>query len=355
MTLSNKITRINVSEDITLLQAMQKMDANNVKLLLILENYTFKGLISIGDIQRAIINNFPIESKISQIKRKNVTVCNSTESIEIIKQKMFHLRTEYMPVIDEDNQIVEIHFWDDLFENESEVSQFPLPIPVVVMAGGFGSRLKPLTNVIPKPLIPIGEKTILEEIVGKFTKLGSTEFFFTVNYKSELIKFYFDQITDKNYSIDYLLEDKPLGTAGSLYLAKGKIHSTFFVTNCDIIIDDDYVAMYQFHKEQKNDITLVASIKHLKIPYGTVESGENGELIALKEKPEVVFKINTGMYILEPHLLNTIEDNTHIHITELIENVKQNGGKVGVFPISEKSWYDIGEWKEYQKIIDKYK
>jgi NDP-sugar pyrophosphorylase family protein len=140
-----------------------------------------------------------------------------------------------------------------------------------------------------------------------------------------------------------------MGTAGSLSLLKGKIKETFFVTNCDILIDQDYSEVLKYHRENKNEITVVATLKHFPIEYGTIETGEDGLLLELREKPEVTFKINSGMYILEPHLIEEIPQNKFFHITQLIEEVKSRGGRVGVFPISEKSWIDIGNWDEYFK------
>ena len=130
-----------------------------------------------------------------------------------------------------------------------------------------------------------------------------------------------------------------------------KLITTFFVSNCDILIDEDYSAIHKYHEENKNELTIVASIKNYDIPYGTIESGVNGELISLKEKPQLNFMINCGMYILEPHLLKEIPKNTFFHFTDLIQKIKDRGGKVGVFPISEKSWIDIGEWRFYSKIL----
>ncbi len=146
--------------------------------------------------------------------------------------------------------------------------------------------------------------------------------------------------------------EEPLGTAGSLYLLKGKINNTFFISNCDIIIEEDYGEIYNYHKKNQNELTIVAALKHYAIPYGTLETGDNGILQKLHEKPELVFKINSGMYILEPHLLKEIPENKIFHITKLIENIKKRGGKVGVFPVSENSWKDIGEWSAYLKQIN---
>jgi NDP-sugar pyrophosphorylase family protein len=259
-----------------------------------------------------------------------------------------------MPVVNDENKIIKLYKWNDFFEHKHLEPKFSKPVDVIVMAGGQGTRLKPLTNIIPKPLIPVGEKAIIEVIVDKFVSLGVSQFYFTVNYKYELIKLHFDSITNKNYNLEYVLEDMPLGTAGSMYLLKSKINKTTFVSNCDIVIEEDYNEILKYHLKVKNMITIVGAVKHVKIPYGTLETGEQGELKSFKEKPELTYLINTGFYILEPEILQLIPDNKHIHFTELIEIAQSKGYKTGVFPISEKSWYDIGEWDEYKKIINKY-
>lgn len=219
------------------------------------------------------------------------------------------------------------------------------------MAGGQGTRMKPLTNIIPKPLIPIGEKTIIENIMDSFLEYGCSEFHLSVNYKSEVIRHYFEALANEAYHISYFEEDKPLGTAGSLQLLKDKIHSTFFVSNCDILINQDYGELLDFHRENKNEITVVAAMKHYPIPYGTIETKEDGLLAALIEKPEYTFKINAGFYILEPHLLDEIPRSKFYHITHLIEKLNSENRRVGVFPISQKSWQDIGEWSEYLDFL----
>jgi NDP-sugar pyrophosphorylase family protein len=142
-----------------------------------------------------------------------------------------------------------------------------------------------------------------------------------------------------------------MGTAGSLSLLKNKINKTFFVSNCDIIIEQDYSEILNYHQENKNEITVVAALKNYPIPYGIIESGEFGQLLELKEKPEITFKINSGMYILEPHLLKEIPSGSFFHITQLIEKIKRRNGKIGVFPVSEKSWIDMGELDTFTKHL----
>jgi NDP-sugar pyrophosphorylase family protein len=265
---------------------------------------------------------------------------------------MLRFKMEFMPVISDNGKITNIYFWEDLFINNEDIPCPQFNLPVVIMAGGLGTRLKPLTNVFPKPLIPFEEQTIIERIMSRFTQHGVNTFYISVNYKGELIEYYLNQ-QNLNFHLNYFKEAKPLGTAGSLWLLKGKINSTFFVSNCDIIIDQDYSEILDYHEINKNEITVVAALKNFYIPYGIIDSGENGEYISMTEKPEYTFKINSGFYILEPHLLSEIPENTFFHITELIEKIKRRGGKVGVFPISEKSWKDVGEWDQYLPMLKK--
>jgi dTDP-glucose pyrophosphorylase len=349
----SKIEELLISEGTTISTALQKMDIVGYKLLIVGEkkDKKFLGLVTIGDIQRAIISNTPLDNTVTSIIRKDLIISTIHDNRENIKSVMLKYRLVYMPIIDDDREIVDIIFWEDIFKEEPNQIFPKINLPVVIMAGGFGTRLKPLTNILPKPLLPFGEKTILENIIERFSKYDCKTFYISVNYKADFIQFYLDNLKEKDFTTFLFLEDKPLGTAGSLCLLKDKLIKTFFVSNCDILIDEDYSAIYNYHKMHNNELTIVASLKQYKIPYGTIESGENGELIALKEKPENTFMINCGMYILEPDLLNEIPKDTFFHITHLIEKVKTRGGKVGVFPISEKSWIDIGEWPLYSKVL----
>jgi len=333
----------------TIITALKKMDIERTKLLIVGSENKFEGLLSIGDLQRAIIKNIDLNTPVADVLRKDIIVATDDESREEIKRMMLTIRAEFMPVINQKNEIIDVVFWKDLFDVTKLPPSEKINLPVVIMAGGQGSRLKPITNVLPKPLIPIGEKPIVEHIIDRFVEVGCNEFLFSVNYKSELIEYYFNTMSHPEYSIQYFKEEKPLGTAGSLHLLNGIIKSTFFVSNCDIIIDQDYSEIFRYHKNNGNELTLVAALKHYRIPYGTVETEEDGLLLSMQEKPEITYKINAGLYILEPHLLNEIPKNEFFHITDLIQKIKNRNGKVGVFPVSEKSWRDIGEWDEYLK------
>lgn len=339
-----------ISPDCSLLTAMKQMDAGGFKTLFVFSDDHFEGILTIGDIQRAIIKNVALSDRISSILDRDKVYGFVSESEEVIRNKMRRLRAEVMPILDDEHQLVDVWFWGDLFKKSEASLRENINLPVVIMAGGKGTRLKPLTNVFPKPLIPVGEKTILEEILDQFESIGCTKFFISVNYKVDLMKYYLSQI-EHHYDIEFFQEDKPLGTIGSVSLLKDKISTPFIVSNCDIIIDQDYRDVYDYHTGNKNDITLVTAVKSNKIPYGVVETGENGLLLDLKEKPETTFMFNTGVYILNPNLINDIPEGEMFHITDLIKKVRAKGGRVGCFPVSEHAWHDMGEWSEYLKLI----
>ncbi len=341
-----------INPEESILHALKTMDKLGVKSLLICSSDDIlDGILSIGDIQRAIIKSTSLDMPVSSIIRPNPRVLNNDQSPAEVKVLMVKYRMEFLPIVDsESGRLLKIYFWSDFFQDKVIAPAKQFELPVVIMAGGLGTRLRPLTNVIPKPLIPIGNKTIVENIFERFAQYGCNDYYISVNYKADLIDYYLKE-QNLGYKLHYIKEDQPLGTAGSLSLLKGKISQTFFVTNCDILIEQDYSEMLEYHRENKNEITVVVALKHFSIPYGIIETGKNGLLENLIEKPELTFKINSGMYILEPHLLDEISGNSFLHITNFIANIKNRGGKVGVFPVSEGSWKDIGDWKEYLKLI----
>ena len=339
-----------IHPNLTLLEAMKLMDEIKVKTLFVFQSETFEGIITIGDIQRAIIKNIALNEPVSHILDKNKVYGFISEDENVVKEKMRRMRAEVMPILNDQGELIDVWFWGDLFKKTDFSQRERINLPVVIMAGGKGTRLKPITNVIPKPLVPIGEKTILETILDQFEEIGCTKFFMSVNYKADMMKYYLGQL-DHKYDIEFIQEDKPLGTIGSVSLLKGKITTPFFVSNCDSINEQDYRDVYDYHINNHNDMTIVTMVKSFRIPYGVIETGEDGLMVNLKEKPEHTYMVNSGVYILNPELINEIPKGHFFHITQLMEKVKTRGGRVGCFPVSEESWKDMGEWPEYLKMI----
>lgn len=335
----------------TLLEALQQMDKQKVKMLFVFDDEHFVSILTIGDIQRSIVNKIALETPVALVVDRNKKFAHKNEPMDVIREKMLRLRAECMPVLDENGELADVIFWRDLFEKEETDFRPKINLPVVIMAGGKGTRLKPITNVIPKPLVPVGDKTILEVIMDQFESIGCHKFYMSVNYKADMMKYYLGQLEHK-YNIEFFKEDKPLGTIGSVSMLKGKITTPFFVSNCDSINEQDYRDVRDYHVQNHNDMTIVTMVKSFKIPYGVIETGSDGLMTALKEKPEQTYQVNTGVYILNPDLIDEIPEGEFFHITHLMEKVQARGGRVGCFPVSEQSWHDMGEWPEYLKMID---
>lgn len=349
------IQNLIIGSNVSILDAMYRMDRVRRKLLMVAEDGRLVGLLSIGAIQRALVRGIGPKSPIAGILRKDSIVCRTIDSQEKIKAEMLLHRAEYMPILDEEGHIADVVFWDDFFgsfEHKRAVVA-PYDLPVVVMAGGEGSRLRPLTNILPKPILPIGEKTIVETIMDKFADIGCKRFYVSLNYKADMVERYLNEVNKGQYKLTFFREDRPLGTGGSLSLLKNIINEPFFVTNCDNVLNQDLAEIVESHRSNKNEMTVVAAVRSLKLRYGNLVTGEHEQVVKIEEKPEFVFRVNTGVYILEPHLLREIPENVNYPITDLIETIVGRGGRVGCFPITDGSWWEVGNWEEYRRAIGK--
>jgi len=225
---------------------------------------------------------------------------------------------------------------------------------MIIMAGGQGSRLDPFTRILPKALIPIGDKPVSEVIIENFLRHVSGDIYLILGHKGEMIESYFKNNTD-DYRIKYLHEGKaPLGTAGGLKLVPKKFPNTFFLSNCDTIIKAGFDDIYTFHKKNRYEITVIGSMQHFKVPYGVMEIGSGGKLKRIKEKPEHDFLVNTGMYVMEKRILKYIPSKSPSHVTDLIRKVKKHKGRIGIYPVSEKSWFDVGQWDPYKETANHF-
>lgn len=332
----------------TVLEAMQKMDVVAKKVLFVIENEKLVAALSDGDIRRWILSGGGLQESIEKIANFSPKYIKESEHININKY-MKQKKIEALPVVDEELKVVQIYFWDDEVVASKKKK---INLPVVIMAGGMGTRLYPYTKILPKPLIPVGELPISEIIMDKFHDYGCDRFYLIVNHKKNMIKAYFGEVK-KEYSIEYADEDKPLGTGGGLGLLKNRLDTTFILSNCDILIEEDISKIYKQHKQENNAITMVCSLKNFRIPYGVVEFGEHGSISQMKEKPSISFFTNTGCYIVEPYVLDEIKEDENIDFPDIIQRCKDKGMNVGVFPINEKQWMDMGQLEELKKMEDR--
>ena len=333
---------------------IKKMDVENKNSLVVInEKDKVCGIFSLGDFRRAVFNGLDINNNLSKVINKEfkyvIDGCSKTEIREIfIRNSLIH----DLPVLDKSFHFIKTINRNDILDKEElSLEKYNLKdIPVVVMAGGKGKRLDPFTRVLPKPLIPMNNKPIILEIMNSFNKFKAKDFYISINYKGQMIKGYFHE-HKLPYNINYLEEENPLGTAGALKMLKSKIKNTFFVTNCDILIYSHYPSIIEFHKKNNHDLTLITSMRNYAIPYGVCDIDKTGELIKMREKPEFDFLVNTGLYVLEPKLLELIPDNKSFDMSDLIDELNKKKMKVGVFPVSEKSWLDVGQWENFSQIL----
>ena len=345
---------ITVKPDITIRQAMKQLSETGKKCLIITdEENMLLGTFSDGDLRKAILNGTAMSDSLESFYQQKPTILVKGKYDLIEAKKLFsQYKFDLIPVVDENGTLKDVLFWESVFSNGSNKQKGKLNVPVVIMAGGKGKRMEPFTKILPKPLVPVHEKPIIEHIIERFLEVGCSEFHLTVNYKAHILKAYFKEF-QSNYHISFVEEHTPLGTAGGLHFLDGKFDQSFFVTNCDIIIKADYDGLYEFHKKGGFDLTLVASAKEYVIPYGTCELNADGHLSHINEKPQFDFLINTGMYVLNPDVISLIPENKFYHMTNLIQELKNRERKVGVFPIDDHAWIDVGQWSEYQKAINK--
>ena len=348
MTLSD-YEDVMVNKDITLMEAVKLMNASSKQILLVVdEDQILIGVVTDGDIRRSLSENVNFNDSISSVMSATpITLTippNKNKALTIMKEN----DVRHIPLVDSKGRASGLLLWKDFFEN-GDIHINQKPNTVVIMAGGKGTRLDLFTKILPKPLIPIGEKPIIGHIMDNFSKYGFWKFLISLNYKAEMIKMYFSDNHHK-YNIDYIQEKKFLGTAGSLSLGRNILDDTFIVSNCDVIIDTNLDRLFNYHKNKKNHATILSTVRNIKIPYGVLKSS-NANLEEIVEKPEYNFVINSGIYVLEPEIIDLIPKNQAVDMPDLLLKGKGKGLKVQIYPMT-CSWFDVGEWGEYKRAIE---
>lgn len=347
------VAKIKISPKTSIKEALKKIDEAGWAILFVCdEKGRLLGSLSDGDIRRRILKTGSLKEKITDCFNHNpVFVVRGSYTNSTIRSLMLEKTVAVLPVVDKQKVVVDVLLWKDIFDEEA-VSYKKISVPVIIMAGGKGERMGPFTKILPKPLIPVGEKPVIEIIIDKFNQYGVKHFYITLNYKGKMIKAYFESI-ERKYKISYIWEKEFLGTAGSLKLISSSLENTFMVSNCDVIVDADYENLLSFHQKNKNILTVVGSIHHHRIPYGVIHFEKEGKIKKMVEKPEFDFTINTGMYVLSKKALEFIPKNKCFDMTDLIQVLLKNKENIGVYPVSQKSYVDIGQWEEYKKTVEK--
>lgn len=342
------IRRITISETRTILEAVQLLNETASQILFIVDGRgSLKGTIADGDIRRAIISGKELSSSVRDVYNPNPKSLSS-RSLDEAKALMEEHGITRIPVVNNANEPVSVICIEDILSCKRTVED--RPNMVVIMAGGRGSRLDPITRIIPKPLLPIGDKPMLELIMESFVKCGFCNFLISVNYRKDFIKTWLAERGDLSCSVACVEEEEFLGTAGSLALMKDSLKETFFVSNCDILVDVNYASALEFHRENGYSLTVVGALKKVNVPYGVIHL-KGGNFDRIEEKPDVPLIVNTGVYILEPQCAALTGEGEKIDMPDLIERVQAGGGKVGVFPVHRK-WIDIGQWGEYKRALE---
>lgn len=351
--LSKDIGTFTISPETSIKEAMKGIGRNHERILFVTDkNKKLIGSVSDGDIRRALLNGTRFDCPVREImyKQPRTVQYSHANHRNIAKQIIRKERLHSVPCLNEAGHIVDILFLYDFFEDNLNPTHAPpkYSTPVVIMAGGQGTRLDPFTKILPKPLIPIGDTPIIQKIMDSFLSQGFYQFVATLHYKKEIIKAFFKEYT-LDYKIEWTEEPKALGTAGGLQRLKGRFHEPFFVSNCDSLLETDLKKILDWHNSEKAMLTLVGCHKEMVIPYGTLDM-KQGTLNQINEKPKLDFIINTGVYVMNPEVINLISENEHLDMNHLIQRVSERG-KVTVYPLYE-GWFDLGQWNEYRESIN---
>jgi dTDP-glucose pyrophosphorylase len=337
---------------ITVEAALMQLSKSGGKCLVIInKSDLLLGTLSDGDLRKGILGGSKLDDQINGLYKKNPIVFLEREyELSQIDAAFIEGRLDLIPIVDKKGKLVTVHYWDVFYGQKKSRVKKSVDVPVVIMAGGKGTRLEPFTHILPKPLVPIHEKPVIEHIIDRFVDNGVKEIVLSVNYKARLMKAYFEEL-QPDYSISFIEEPEPQGTAGSLGKLKNRFQTPFFVTNCDVIINLDLADLYQYHMDNGYEVTIVASLKKFTIPYGACDVAASGELISIREKPCYEFLANVGLYVLSPDVLHRISQSEYLDMTTFLCRLKSADCRIGVYPIHDDSWFDTGQWTEYQHAV----
>lgn len=328
-------------------QTIQIIDSSGLQIALVVdENQTLLGVVTDGDIRRAILKALPLSTPISEVMNMHPLTIQQGTSVETILSIMKKNSLQRIPIINSQKQVINLALLETLIQPEVKQNR------IVLMAGGLGTRLKPLTEHFPKPLLKVGSKPVLQTIIENFREQGFIHFYLSVNYKAEMIEAYFKDGSQFDVSIQYLQEKQRLGTAGALSLLPEMPNEPLIVMNGDLLTKVDYRQLLNFHKEHEAAATMCVREYDFQVPYGVVEI-EQQRITGIKEKPVQRFFVNAGIYVLNPETLNQIPHDQFFDMPSLFESLIAQQKNTVVFPIHEY-WIDIGQMADYEKANNEF-
>jgi len=346
---ANDLMGLMVPPDLSILETVERINSAHKRVVLVVDKETrLVGLVTDSDIRHAILNNVDFQRPVSDIMvARPITVREGVPDKEIIRI-MGQTHCFQIPILDSDGKVVGIHFINDLLKDGAA----NLPRTAVIMAGGIGSRLAPLTENTPKPLLTVGNQPILFTVLDQLLKCGFYDLYVSLNFKAQMIR---DALENESRFVDhvkFIEEDKPLGTAGALTKLPDDQSEPFLVMNGDLLTKVALEEIMNFHTQQENMVTVAVKEEQFQIPYGTVEM-EGTRITALKEKPHHSVFVNSGVYAVDPLILERIPHNTFWNMTDVINDLHQAHLRVGGFPIHEY-WLDVGQHDQLEKAKAEY-
>ena len=341
------ILKISLCIDSTIINALSAINSGSVKIALVVDSDNkLLGTLSDGDIRRALLGKKTLNETIENVYFKNPTTANKGSS----KEDLLHLclinGIAQVPVVDEDRKVIDLFIINDGTLKKQHENH------VILMAGGLGTRLRPLTKNTPKPMLEVGGKPILETIVKGFVDSNFTNITMCLGYKSNVIQDHFQDGSAFGANIDYIVEEKRMGTAGALTLLGKRLNNPFFVMNGDLLTRINFEKMLDFHLEHDSKATMCVREYDIEVPYGVVNMDNEG-IISIAEKPIHSFFVNAGIYLLEPDCIDLVPDNKFYDMPTLFEELIATKGKIVSFPLQEY-WLDIGRIADYERANIEY-
>jgi dTDP-glucose pyrophosphorylase/predicted transcriptional regulator len=335
-----------VTESMPLLEALRRIDKGNLQLAVVERDGWIVGTVTDGDVRRGLLNGVSLDAPVEQVMNRTPITApagiSDTAALTLMRRKSIH----QLPIVDAEGKVIEVKLIDDLV-TASQSDHW-----VVLMAGGLGSRLKPLTDDLPKPLIKVGDKPILETVLGGFIKSGFGKFFISVNYKADMIREYFGDGSAWGVEIEYLQERDRLGTAGALALMPERPTQPFFVMNGDLLTTVNFEQMLKYHREHKAFTTVCVREHSVTVPFGVVDFDDH-RVLGIREKPTQKFFVNAGVYLLDPGVLEFLRQEEVIDMPTLIERTIADGKPSIAFPLREY-WIDVGRLDDLQRASDEF-